>query len=182
MPELVKLSEVIPGIMVELRYATARNFTGQPLYPDAEARLIPATAAKLAAVQCGLKRLRLGLKVWDAFRPRRAQQRMWDVLPDARFVAPPERGSRHNRGAAVDVTLVRLLDGAELPMGTDFDDFTGRAALEFDDLPPEVVANRRLLRNAMEQGGFSGIRSEWWHFDDQDWQEWPLLGEGWAVA
>jgi D-alanyl-D-alanine dipeptidase len=171
--ELVNLSGFIPHLQVDLRYATRENFTGEILYTTPEALLRRPTAEKLRAVQAELNLEGLGLKIWDAYRPPSAQRRMWDLRPDPRFVAPPDRGSRHSRGTSVDVTLVALSTGEELPMGTGFDEFTPRAAHDFSDLPAEIQANRRRLRAAMEAHGFAGISSEWWHFDDMDWAAFP---------
>ncbi|HAB16604.1 MAG TPA: D-alanyl-D-alanine dipeptidase [Verrucomicrobiota bacterium] len=172
---LVDLEECVPGIVVEMRYAAARNFLGRALYRLPRASLRAPVARKLANGPKAAAMAGLGLKVWDAFRPAVVQRLMWAACPDPRFVAPPERGSRHTRGAAVDVTLVRLNDGAELPMGTGFDDFTPRAASDFEALPAEVLANRHQLRDLMLAAGFTGIRSEWWHFDDAEWEKYPMI-------
>lgn len=171
----VDLTEFIPGLHVELRYATARNFLGRPVYPSPRAWLREPVAARLAVVETSLRRQGWGLKVWDAFRPAAVQREMWRILPDPRFVAPPERGSRHTRGAAVDVTIIDLRTGLEGDMGTDFDDFSPLAASECPDLPAELQARRQWLRREMQAAGFSGIRSEWWHFDAVDWEQFPLV-------
>lgn len=173
--ELANLAEFIPGLVIELRYATPRNFTGEILYAVREAWLRRPTATKLRAAQAALGERGLGLKIWDAFRPGSAQARLWAMFPDERFVAPPKRGSRHTRGTSVDVTLVTLLTGAELPMGTDFDAFGAPAAADWTGLPAHEAANRLCLRTVMEAHGLVGIRNEWWHFDDADWERFPPL-------
>jgi D-alanyl-D-alanine dipeptidase len=171
---LVEIERAVPGVVLDLRYATTNNFTGQVLYPEARAWLRPRTAARLAAVARDLAPLGLRLKVFDAYRPWSAQQQLWARVPDERYVAHPAKGSRHNRGAAVDVTLVRA-DGTELPMPTAFDDFSERAHRDYSDLPAEVLANRDLLDRAMSRRGFVGLPTEWWHFDDRDYRRYKLL-------
>jgi len=99
---------------------------------------------------------------------------MWELVPDSRYVADPRKGSRHNRGAAVDVTLVDS-SGNELLMPTAFDDFTERASRSSPDAPPEALRHRALLEQAMSSEGFLPLPSEWWHFDDPEWQKYPLL-------
>ena len=100
---------------------------------------------------------------------------MWEVYPHAGYVADPRKGSRHNRGAAVDVTLIKLSDGVELPMPTPYDDFTERAHRNYMELPAEVIQNRELLERMLTKQGFVGLPTEWWHFDDRDWRNYPLL-------
>jgi D-alanyl-D-alanine dipeptidase len=100
---------------------------------------------------------------------------MWEAVPQPGYVANPAKGSRHNRGAAVDVTLIRLADGSEVPMPTPFDDFTERAHRHYTNLPPEIIANRALLEGVLTRHGFVGLPTEWWHFDDRDWSQYPLL-------
>ena len=100
---------------------------------------------------------------------------MWSIVPDERYVANPEQGSRHNRGAAVDVSLVRLDDGTELWMPTPYDEFTERAHREYASLPAEPAANRKKLEEVMTRNGFVGLPTEWWHFDDGDWQNYNVL-------
>jgi D-alanyl-D-alanine dipeptidase len=100
---------------------------------------------------------------------------MWSIVPDERYVANPEKGSRHNRGAAVDVSLVNLSDGRELWMPTPHDEFTERAHRDYASLPPEPLANRKKLEEVMVRNGFVGLPTEWWHFDDVDWQNYNVL-------
>ena len=173
--DLVDVQQAIPDIVLDIRYATTNNFTGQVLYPTAGAYLRRSVVAKLKAVQAELAPLGYGLKIFDAYRPLSVQRQMWAVYPDPDYVADPRKGSRHNRGAAVDLTLIRLADGAELPMPTPFDDFTERAHRHFTDLPAGLRANRALLEQVMTRHGFSGLSTEWWHFDDVNWRDYPLL-------
>jgi zinc D-Ala-D-Ala dipeptidase len=171
---LVNLQTVAPDIRLDMRYATANNFLKQVLYPRATCLLRSATATKLAAVQYALARRGLGLKVFDCYRPLSVQRRMWAILPDADYVANPKTGSRHNRGAAVDVTLVDR-SGRPLEMPSEFDDFSPRAHADYANASARAKANRQLLRSAMTQHGFQGIATEWWHFDDTQSQHYGLL-------
>lgn len=173
--DLVDVQKLIPGVVLDIRYATTNNFTGQQLYPFAGCYLRRAAAKKLAAAQAELQPLGYGLKIHDGYRPLSVQRRMWEVFPQPGYVADPKRGSRHNRGAAVDVTLIRLTDGSELPMPTPYDDFTEKAHRNYMDLPAEVLANRALLERVLTKHGFVGLPTEWWHFDDVNWRDYPLL-------
>ena len=162
--DLVDVQRMIPGIVLDIRYATTNNFTGQKLYPVARCCLRREAAQNLKAVQEELHGMGLGLKVFDGYRPLSVQKKMWAIYPNPGYVADPAKGSRHNRGAAVDLTLVRL-DGTELPMPTPFDDFTEKAHRSYLDLPAEVIKNRELLEQVMEKHHFRGLSTEWWHFD-----------------
>lgn len=176
---LIKITSVNPTILVDLRYATDNNFTKQQVYTNtADAYLLDFVAEKLDKVQKHLNQYGLGLKVWDAYRPLGAQWKFWELFPDERYVSNPAKGGeggRHPRGTTVDVTLVSLADGKELLMPTEFDDFTQKAHADFADLPQKAITNREMLRQAMEQFGFKGIVTEWWHFDVVDWRDYPVL-------
>jgi D-alanyl-D-alanine dipeptidase len=174
-PDLVDVQRVIPGIVLDIRYATTNNFTGQQLYPFSKCYLRRASAEKLRAAQTELATMGYGLKIFDGYRPLSVQWKMWEVFPQPGYVADPRKGSRHNRGAAVDVTLIRLSDGTELPMPTTYDDFTERAHRDFKDLPEEVIRNRELLETVLTKHGFVGLHTEWWHFDDKDWRGYPIM-------
>ena len=173
--DLVDIQKAIPGIVLDIRYATTNNFTGHQLYPFSKCYLRRASAEKLRLVQAELAALGYGLKIFDGYRPLSVQWKMWEVYPHAGYVADPRKGSRHNRGAAVDVTLIRLADETELPMPTPYDDFTERARRSFKDLPEEVIRNRELLEQMLTKHGFVGLPTEWWHFDDKDWRNYPIL-------
>jgi D-alanyl-D-alanine dipeptidase len=171
---LVDLREFAPGVLFDLRYTQADNFFGQALYSVAAPLLARDTARKLVAAQAWLRERGYGLLVWDAYRPLSVQARMWALMPDERYVARPELGSRHNRAAAVDVTLVDAL-GREVAMPTPYDTFTPQAAAECPSLAPEVRARALLLRLAMTVAGFTFNPAEWWHFSDRAWENYPLL-------
>lgn len=175
--ELVELSQVDPRFIIDPPYATEDNVFRQRFYPTKRLFLVKDTAKKLVAAQDRLERDHTGLllKIWDAFRPRWVQRQMWKVIPNEEFVADPEKGSVHNRGCAVDVTLARA-GGAEIPMPTRFDDFTQAAypkKILQEDTP--AARNFRVLLRSMEDAGFEVLPSEWWHFNDCDWRRYPVL-------
>ena len=172
--QLVDAAALVPGLRLDIRYATPGNFTGRTLYPVARCLLRPAVAARLAQAQAAATREGLGLKVFDCYRPLSIQRQLWALVPDERYVADPAKGSRHNRGAAVDLTLVDAA-GAELPMPTGFDDFTERAHRDYDDLPAAAIANRARLERLMTAAGFTGLPTEWWHFDAKGWEQYDVL-------
>ena len=116
----------------------------------------------------------LQLLIFDGYRPLSVQKKMWTVYPDSRYVANPDNGSRHNRGCAIDLTLADSL-GMPLAMPTPYDDFTEKAHVDYMDLPARQLANRALLKVVMEKHGFTGLRTEWWHFDFKGWRNYPLL-------
>jgi len=156
--------------------STARNFTKTVVYSEATCRLRRSVAARLARVQVALEARGLGLKVFDCYRPLSVQRKFWTLVPDPRYVADPRKGSRHNRGAAVDLTLVTS-DGADIAMPTDFDDFSVRAHRDYAHLPADALANRATLAAAMVREGFVPMPTEWWHFDAPDWQRFPISDE-----
>lgn len=163
------------GIPIDVRYATENNFMKRQLYPVAKAYLRAPAARALAAVQRELTPLGIGIKVYDAYRPYRVTRAMWEPIRNPDYVADPAKGSRHNRGAAVDLTLIRLDTGEELPMPTPYDDFTPRAHHDFNDLPAAVLANRARLRDVMTRHGFEPLPSEWWHYDFRGWERFELM-------
>lgn len=173
---LVAVLAFVPDAVLDLRYATARNFLGRPLYPSATALLRRPAAERLARAAGALRAQGLRLVVYDAYRPLSVQKAMWKAKPDTRFVADPRRGSAHNRGAAVDVGLADA-SGRPLPMPTDFDAFGPKAAHGAPGVPAEAAANAARLRAAMEGAGFVALESEWWHYRDPDSASWPVLDE-----
>jgi zinc D-Ala-D-Ala dipeptidase len=171
---LIDIQKVIPNIKLDIRYATTNNFTKKAIYPIAKCFLQKPAALALKKVENELKSIGLGLKVFDGYRPLSIQHIFWEIMPDERYVANPKNGSRHNRGCAVDVTLIRP-DGSDLMMPTEFDDFTEKAHSNYIDLPKEIIQNRTLLRRIMERHGFTALPTEWWHFDFKGWEKYPLL-------
>jgi len=152
-----------PSIRLDIRYATDNNFTKAKIYDCPRCLLRPEAAAAIVKANKLLKAKGMSLKMFDCYRPRPYQQRLWDKVPNPNYVAPPAKGSMHSRGAAVDLTIVDA-KGKELNMGTEYDFFGVEAHSDNMNLPAEVLKNRRLLRETMEAVGFQGIRTEWWHF------------------
>ncbi len=167
--ELVEVRFLVPQIQVELKYATADNFTGEVVYNFQECFLRKEVLLRLQNVQAELEIIGLGLKIWDGFRPIAAQWKFWELVPDERYVSDPSKGGRHTRGTAVDLTLVTQ-EGRELPMPSAFDDFSEKAHRNFRGATPEETANRELLQTVMEKHGFIGLPTEWWHFDIEGWE------------
>lgn len=164
--DFVLVSDYLPDAVVELRYAGPNNFTGETIYGFREAYLRYGTVRKLEEVCRELAEQGLYLKIWDAFRPEAAQYKLWEICPDARYVANPERGySAHTRGNTVDVTMVDE-EGREVEMPTDFDDFSTAADRDYSDCTEEARKNAVLLETVMEKHGFSSYWGEWWHFSD----------------
>lgn len=172
---MVDLVTFIPGIAVDIRYATTNNFMHQQLYPIAKAYLRLPAARALRDVQNEFATDNIGLKIFDAYRPYGITVKMWEPIKDPDFVADPSKGSRHNRGAAVDLTLIDLRTGNELAMPSGYDEFTDRARRSFTDAPAEALANRVRLEESMKRHGFEPLPSEWWHFDYTGWQRFELM-------
>jgi len=173
---LVDALSVVPRLRLDIRYATADNFTHQRLYPRARCLLQAPVAARLAEVQRELRARGLGLLVYDCYRPLSVQRLMWRIKPDADYVADPSLGSRHNRGAAVDLTLIDRR-GRPLPMPSGYDEFSARAHRDFGGGSADERRNRALLEEVMTRHGFVGLPTEWWHFDATEWESYPLSDE-----
>lgn len=151
------------SILIDMKYATTDNFVQEKMYDCGRCFLRPEVAKAVVAAHRELQKQELGLKMLDCYRPRPIQWKLWEKTPDPRYVADPRKGSMHNRGAAVDLTLVDA-GGRELEMGTPYDFFGPEAHPAYTNLPGPVLANRQLLRETMIGQGFQPIRSEWWHF------------------
>jgi zinc D-Ala-D-Ala dipeptidase len=168
----VSLRTIAPAIRIELRYATSANIAQRPLYPSGMQPMVRAgVARRLIAAQAILRRYNLGLKIWDAYRPRDAQAQLWRLAPKNDYIVNPHdgSGSLHSWGVAVDATLVDDW-GRPLSMPTDFDDFTPAAMLHYTGCDPLVRSHLYLLQVAMAHAGFYGLRTEWWHFTASDWK------------
>lgn len=165
--EYVLVNKYMPDIYVELMYATENNFTGVRIYDFTDAYLRYGTVKKLANVQKELKEQGYRLKIWDAYRPFEAQQKLWEVYPDPNYVANPANGmKKHNLGGTVDITMVAA-DGSVISMPTEFDDFSLKADRDYSDIEDEeAVKNVMILQNAMENNGFTGYQGEWWDYSD----------------
>ena len=171
---LISVQDVNPRIRLDIRYATPDNFMKEILYPRAVCFLRRETAAKLSRAQERLEKMGLGLKIFDGYRPHSVQKKMWARFPIEGYVANPAKGSNHNRGAAVDVTLVDS-KGSELGMPSAYDEFSERAHRDYAGGLEAERKNRSILEEAMQAEGFRGISTEWWHFDDTDAKKYPVL-------
>lgn len=165
---LVLVRDIVPDVEIELKYATEDNFTKTQVYPHDICALQKSTAIKLKKANTELMEIGYRLKIWDAYRPLSVQKIFWNLVSDSKYVANPSTGgSKHNRGTAVDVTLVDM-NGNELEMPTEFDDFTGKAARSNKDISIAAKKNVELLTNVMIKNGFTTISTEWWHYNDSD--------------
>ena len=173
---LVDVGALDPALVLDIRYARDDNFLGRAVYDEARCLLIPDAARRLLDAARALRAEGYRLVVWDCYRPLSVQREMWEILPDPTYVADPARGSRHNRGAAVDVGLLRL-DGATVSWPTAHDDFTPRAHRDATDLPADAIAHRERLERAMKDAGWIPLPSEWWHFDAEGWEAYPIRDE-----
>lgn len=186
--ELVPVKDIIPNIVLDLKYATTDNFFKQKLYTTNECYLIKDLALKLKMIQDSLNNVSslngkdypegIGIKIWDGYRPRSVQYVMFEIFPNPTFVADPNSGSSHNRGGAVDLTLIDLATNNELPMPTGFDDFSDAASHNFPGnlLHPDVLFNREYLKSIMvEFGDLEAYSAEWWHYSVENNKDYPLL-------
>ncbi len=171
--ELIKLDDTIK---LDIRYARTDNFVGKAVYSDARAFLQRPAAEALLKVHQNLKKKNLGLVIFDGYRPWTVTKLFWEVTPEdkRKFVADPKKGSRHNRGCAVDLSIYDLKTGELLPMPSDFDEFTERASPDYKGGTKEEITNRDLLRKLMEAEGFTVNKNEWWHFDYKDWENYAI--------
>ncbi|MBN2267031.1 MAG: M15 family metallopeptidase [Candidatus Babeliaceae bacterium] len=173
--QLVELISINQTIVLDIRYATKNNFTKKIVYPLALLFLQREVALALDAVQKDLRKLGLGLKIFDGYRPLTIQKMFWKLCPDERYVAHPDKGSNHNRGTAADVSLIDLTTKTELLMPSEFDDFSERACRHYPFTPPPAKHNSRLLEEIMAKHAFIGKPTEWWHFDWENDKQYPIL-------
>lgn len=174
---MLELKSIIPGIVYDLRYATLNNFMKRLMYPAGTNQTymrLPAAIA-LKKVKEELSISGLGLKIFDAYRPYSVTVKFWELVKDERYVAHPGKGSGHNRGIAVDLTIVSLVSNHELNMGTGFDNFSDTAHHTFTKLPKEVLQNRELLKSVMEKYGFKSYVEEWWHYSWPESSKYEIL-------
>ncbi|MCE1189554.1 MAG: M15 family metallopeptidase [Ignavibacteria bacterium] len=169
------MQKYLPGLSVDVRYATKNNFTGKKLYKQARVFALYPVARALREIRAELLPQHLDIKIYDAYRPYTISLQLWDVYQDDRYVATPQKGSRHNRGCALDMTLIDTRTGKELDMPTPFDSFSNKAHDNYNKLPAKVLKNRAMLRTIMEKHGFTHLNSEWWHFDFLHWGTRPIL-------
>lgn len=174
--KMADINKIIPDIVLDLRYTTTNNFMHTKLYPATTTTYLRLPAAKaLLDVQKELRNMGLGLKIFDAYRPYTVTEQMWELVKDDRYAADPKKGSGHNRGTAVDVTLINIKSKEELQMGTGYDNFSDTAHHTFVDLPKMVLENRKTLRSTMEKYGFRMLETEWWHYSLPNAKDFELL-------
>lgn len=164
--QMVEIKSYIPSIVYELKYASDKNFMRRNMYPmktNYTFLRLPVVKA-LAAVQKELNEKGMGIKIWDAYRPYSVTERFWELVLNEKYVADPKKGSGHNRGIAVDLTIVYTHNGKEIQMPTGFDNFSDTAHYTFMNLPFDALQNRKMLRDVMEKNGFKAFDTEWWHF------------------
>jgi len=154
----------------DIRYATNNNFVNEIMYDCGKCFLRNEVAEKLFKVRAEMKAKGLAIKLFDCYRPTPVQQKLWDKVPNASYVTPPWRGSQHNRGVAVDLTLTDE-EGKQLDMGTAFDFFGEEAHHTYKEHSKSIEENRSILKNSMERNGFSSIRTEWWHYSIAEMKE-----------
>lgn len=162
--DFVRLKDLSPDFVYELKYATPDNFLKQAVYDCGECYLRKSTAEALVKANEAFKQLGYRIKLFDCYRPLSVQKKMWKILPGTHYVANPTKGSKHNRGAAVDLTLVDA-QGKELNMGTPFDFFGKEAHHTYTEHTKEVLENRKLLKETLNKYNFKSIYSEWWHYE-----------------
>lgn len=174
----VRLADYSDNFMYDMRYATENNFLKAKVYDCAECYTRVKTVKALIAANEDFMKKGVKIKFYDCYRPNSVQYKMWDIVPNPQYVANPVKGSIHNKGGAVDITLVNM-EGEERDMGTDFDFFGKRAYHDNYDLPQEVLDNRKLLKETMEKHGFWSTRTEWWHYNLQGASKDPIANFKW---
>lgn len=174
--DLVEVHSMIPDMIVDLRYATPNNFMKKRIYQSGKAWLRPEALKRLARAQRLLEKRGYQIVLLDAYRPKWAQYELWKAFPNANFVAPPTKFSRHSRGISVDITLADD-SGKLLKMPSDFDEFTKRADHDFSDVSETAAKHGNILRKVMFKVGFSGVPDEWWHYDLRNWKQYPAIDE-----
>ena len=175
-PELFEVVTLDPTLKLDIRYATANNFIGEPVYTEARAFLQRPAAEAVARASTALKPLGYGLILHDGYRPWYVTKIFWDATPAHQkiFVADPKEGSKHNRGCAIDLSLYDLQTGAEVTMPSGYDEMTPRAFANYTGGTADQRKRRALLHRVMVQQGFLQNPTEWWHFDYKDWKQYPI--------
>lgn len=176
-PDLVELAPLDPTFRLDIRYATSNNFAGRVVYDEARAFLQRPAAEALVRVARRLRERGFGIIIYDGYRPWSVTKIFWDITPSGKkkFVANPKKGSRHNRGVAIDLSLYDLRTGQPAEMPSGYDEFTKRAAINYTGGTETARYHRDLLRWAMQQEGFYPHKDEWWHYDYETWHEYPIL-------
>ena len=177
--DLVEIVKLDPTIHLDIRYATSNNFAKRPVYREARAFLQRPAAEALERAHRSLAEQGYGIVVFDGYRPWSVTKLFWEIVTqadrDRGFVADPRKGSKHNRGCAVDLSLYVLATGEEAAMPSTYDEFSDRASPRYAGGAPELLARRDLLRATMEREGFEVDPGEWWHYNYRDWKKYPIL-------
>ncbi|CAN5445968.1 hypothetical protein BH20ACI1_BH20ACI1_11710 [soil metagenome] len=174
--DLIELIKLDKTIKLDIRYARSDNFVGKPVYTEARAFMQRPAADAIVRVHQKLKEKNLGLVIFDGYRPWSVTKLFWEVVEkdQRKFVANPEKGSKHNRGCAADLSIYDLTTGELLEMPSDFDNFTEKASPDYKGGTAKQRENRDLLRTLMEAEGFTVNKNEWWHFDYKDWEKYAI--------
>ncbi len=173
--ELIEIKKAIPSVVLDIRYATTNNFMHQIMYKQARAFARKPVVEKLKIIQTQLKKDGYGLKIFDGYRPYAVTISFYEKATDKAFVANPNKGSKHNRGCALDLTLIDLKTGKDIPMPTPYDSFEEAASPTYAKLPANIIKNRDYLIKIMHDNGFKVVSNEWWHFDFNGWQNYSLM-------
>ncbi|MEJ5962338.1 M15 family metallopeptidase [Pedobacter immunditicola] len=173
--QLVDIKAAIPDITLDIRYASSNNFMKRVMYPEARAFARKPVVEQLKNIQKELRKKGYGLKIYDAYRPYAITVAFYQQASDKNFVASPAKGSKHNRGCAIDLTLINYETKEEIPMPTPYDSFEAAAAANYQDLPAAVLKNRDFLIRTMQSHGFKVLHNEWWHYDFIGWQNFELM-------
>jgi zinc D-Ala-D-Ala dipeptidase len=176
-PDLVELVLLDPTLQLDIRYAGSNNFLGRAVYGQARAFLQRPAAEALIRVNATLHQEGYGLVIFDGYRPWSVTKAFWDATPEDKkeFVADPREGSKHNRGCAVDLSLIDLATGKEVAMPSEYDEMSERSAIHYTGGTEESRRLRDRLRKAMEAEGFEPYEPEWWHYNYREWKEYPIL-------
>ncbi|SDG87066.1 D-alanyl-D-alanine dipeptidase [Pedobacter terrae] len=173
--ELIEIKKAIPSIRLDIRYATKNNFMRQIMYKQARAFARKPVVESLKKIQAALNKKGYGLKIFDGYRPYAITVEFYKKASDKNFVANPAKGSKHNRGCAVDLTLINLKTGKELLMPTPYDSFSAAAAAKYENVSPEAKKNRDFLIAIMAKYRMNVLGNEWWHYDFSDWRNYDLM-------
>ncbi len=173
--ELVEIKKAIPNITLDIRYATKNNFMKQVMYKQARAFARKPVVESLKKIQKELNKKGYGLKIFDGYRPYATTVEFYKKASDKNFVANPAKGSKHNRGCAVDLTIINLKTRKELVMATSYDSFSAAAAANYGPVSKEVRKNRNFLITTMKKYGLNVLENEWWHYDFVGWQQYNLM-------
>ncbi|PYF75778.1 M15 family metallopeptidase [Pedobacter nutrimenti] len=173
--QLLEIKKEIPDVVLDIRYATDNNFMKQVMYSQARAFARKPVIEQLKKIQVELRKKGLGLKIYDAYRPYAITIAFYKKATDKNFVANPAKGSKHNRGCAIDLSLVDFKTKREVPMPTPYDSFAPEAAADFQKLPMNLQKNRNFLIKIMKRYGFNVLKNEWWHYDFKDWRTYEIL-------